>query len=79
MVNLLIGIGIDEYLIWADGVGVRNYFTDGFGSSIGLVDALCIIQIEYIYELFGFASTSGASTDNIFGFMGCEIDGIGFL
>jgi RHS repeat-associated protein len=75
--NLLTGLGIDEYFTRTDVAGVRNYLTDGLGSSLALADGSGTIQTEYTYEPFGGTSTSGASTGNTFVFTGREADGTG--
>jgi RHS repeat-associated protein len=75
-VNLLTGLGIDEYLTRADSSGSRDLLSDALGSTVSLSDS-GTLQTEYSYEPFGAVAASGSSSSNEFRYTGREDDGTG--
>jgi RHS repeat-associated protein len=76
-VDLLTGLGIDEYLTRTSG-GTPEYFLgEALGSTVGLVDGTGAVATEYSYEPFGAATASGTSSSNELGYTGREDDGTG--
>ena len=75
--NLLIGLGIDEFLTRTDALGTRALLTDALGSTIALGDGTGTLQTQYTYEPFGFVSQTGAASTNSFKYTGREDDGSG--
>ena len=76
-VDLLAGLGIDEYLTRTDSSGPRDLLTDALGSTVGLSDSSGTIQTEYRYEPFGATTVSGAISANELRYTGREDDGTG--
>jgi RHS repeat-associated protein len=74
--NLLTGLGIDEFLVRADGAGAQTFFTDALGSTVALTDATAAVAASYTYEAFGTMAVSG-TTANAYGYTGRENDGTG--
>jgi RHS repeat-associated protein len=74
-VNLLTGLGIDEYFSRTDASGTSTMLADMLGSVIALTNPTGGITTQYSYEPFG--KTSGA-TANPYQFTGRENDGTGF-
>ena len=74
-VDLLTGLGIDEYLMRTDASSSRNFLGDALGSTVSLSDSSGTIQTEYIYEPFGTATFSGSTSTNELRYTGREDDG----
>lgn len=72
-VNLLTG-DVDEYFSTTDSSGTASFLTDMLGSAVALTDGSAAIQTRYQYDPFGQTTISGASTTNVFGFTGREMD-----
>jgi RHS repeat-associated protein len=77
--NLLTGLGIDEFFMRTDGVGVRSLLPDALGSTVALGDGTGTLQTQYTYEPFGFVSQTGAASTNSYKYTGREDDGTGLL
>jgi RHS repeat-associated protein len=75
--NLLIGLGIDEYLTRTDSTGTRAYLTEALGSTVALTDNSGTVEASYTYEPFGATSTAGTPGGNSFDYTGREDDGTG--
>ncbi|HYB90683.1 MAG TPA: RHS repeat-associated core domain-containing protein, partial [Candidatus Binataceae bacterium] len=75
--NMLTGLGIDEYFQRTDASGTNSYLSDTIGSTLALTDPAGTIQTSYIYEPFGNATVSGASSGNPIQFTGRENDATG--
>jgi len=75
--NMLTGLGIDEYFQRTDASGTNSYLSDTIGSTLALTDPAGTIQTSYIYEPFGNATVSGASSGNPIQFTGRENGGVG--
>ena len=56
---------------------MRNFLTDGLGSTIALADSAGTIQTQYAYEPFGKTAVSGAANASTFQYTGRENDGTG--
>jgi RHS repeat-associated protein len=76
-VDLLTGLGIDEYFTRADSSSSRDLLSDALGSTVSLSDSSGTIQTEYSYEPFGAATTSGSTSANELRYTGREEDGTG--
>jgi RHS repeat-associated protein len=76
-VDLLTGLGIDEYFVRTDASATRDLLTDALGSTVSLADSSGTVQTEYSYEPFGATSTSGSSSGNELRYTGREADGTG--
>jgi RHS repeat-associated protein len=76
-VDLLTGMGIDEYLMRTDASSSRDPLSDAFGSTVSLSDASGTVQTEYSYEAFGTATVSGSASTNELRYTGREEDGTG--
>ena len=76
-VNLLTGLGLDEYFTRTDTAGLRALLTDALGSTLALTDTAGALQTQYTYEPFGATSSTGASSTNVFQYTGRENDGTG--
>jgi RHS repeat-associated protein len=76
-VDLLTGLGIDEYFLRADTSSSRDLLSDALGSTVSLADSSGAIQTEYTYEPFGDATLSGSSSTNELRYTGREEDGAG--
>jgi RHS repeat-associated protein len=76
-VDLLTGLGIDEYLTRTSG-GTPEYFLgEALGSTVALADGTGAVATEYSYEPFGASTASGTSSSNELGYTGREDDGTG--
>src|SRR2546426_481386 len=76
-VDLLTGLGVDEYLRRTTATGTEQYFTDAVGSTVAMVDGAGTVQTEYSYEPFGGTTATGASSGNELHYTGRENDGTG--
>jgi hypothetical protein len=76
-VDLLTGLGIDEYFVRAAASSTRDLLSDALGTTVALGDSLGTAQTEYSYEPFGTTSTSGSSSGNELRYTGREEDGTG--
>lgn len=76
-VDLLTGLGIDEYLTRTDSSGSRDLLNDALSSTVSLADSSGTVQTEYSYEPFGLATASGSSSGNELRYTGREADGTG--
>ena len=74
-IDLLTGLGIDEYFSRADSVSSRDLLSDALGSTVSLADSSGGVQTEYSYEPFGAGSASGTSSANELHYTGREEDG----
>jgi YD repeat-containing protein len=63
-VDLLTGLGIDEYLTRTDSSSTRDLLSDALGSTVSLADTSGTVQTEYSYEPFGAVTASGSSSTN---------------
>jgi RHS repeat-associated protein len=75
--NLLVGLGIDEYLIRTDTSGSSHFLSDALGSTVALSDGTGALPTTYTYAPFGAASPSGSVSANAFDYTGRENDGTG--
>jgi RHS repeat-associated protein len=73
-VDLLTGLGIDDYLTRTDSSGTRQLLTDALGSTVSLSDSSGTVQTEYSYEPFGTATVSGSTSTNELRYTGREED-----
>jgi RHS repeat-associated protein len=76
-VNLLTGLGIDEYLGRTTGSGTGYFLSEALGSTVALADGSGSVATEYSYEPFGTATVSGTSSGNELGYTGREDDETG--
>jgi RHS repeat-associated protein len=76
-VNLLTGLGIDEYLTRTTGSGTEYFLSEALGSTVALADGSGAVATEYSYEPFGTATASGTSSGNELGYTAREDDGAG--
>jgi RHS repeat-associated protein len=76
-VNLLTGLGIDEYLTRTTGGTTEYLLSEALGSTVALADGSGAVATEYSYEPFGTATVSGTSSNNELGYTGREDDGTG--
>ena len=72
--NLLTGLELDAYLGRDIGDGIRSYLTDAVGTTVALTTPSGALETTYTYEPYGNQSAAGASTTNMFGFTGRELD-----
>jgi RHS repeat-associated protein len=77
--NLLTGLGIDEFFMRTDGVGVRSLLPDALGSTVALGDNTGTLQTQYTYEPFGVTTQTGLASTNSYKFTGREDDGSGLM
>jgi RHS repeat-associated protein len=73
-VDLLTGLGIDEYFMRVDPSSTRNVLSDALGSTVALTDSGGTVQTEYSYGPFGAVTTSGMSSGNQLRYTGREDD-----
>jgi RHS repeat-associated protein len=73
-VDLLTGLGIDEYLTRTTPTTAEHFLTDALGSTVALTDAGGAVRTEYTYAPFGVATMTGGSTNEL-GYAGREDDG----
>jgi RHS repeat-associated protein len=76
-IELLTGLGIDEYFVRTDPSGSQTLLREALGSTVSLIDASGSVQTEYSYEPFGTTTASGAASGNELGYTGREADGTG--
>jgi len=76
-VNLLTGLGIDEYLTRTTGGTTEYMLSEALGSTVALADGAGAVATEYSYEPFGTVTASGTSSSNELGYTGREDDGTG--
>jgi RHS repeat-associated protein len=76
-VDLLTGLGIDEYFTRTDASSTRDLLSDALGTTVGLADSSGTAQPEYSYAPFGAVTAGGSSSSNEFRFTGREDDGTG--
>jgi RHS repeat-associated protein len=77
IVNLLTGLGIDEYLMRTTGGTTEQFLTDGLGSTMALSDSNGAVDTEYSYEPFGTATTISGESTNELSYTGRESDNTG--
>ncbi|HXH25899.1 MAG TPA: RHS repeat-associated core domain-containing protein, partial [Vicinamibacterales bacterium] len=77
VVDLLTGLGIDEYLTRTTGGTTEHYLTDALGSTVALADGSGAVATAYSYEPFGAVNAMGASSGNELKYTGREDDGTG--
>ena len=75
--NLLTGLGIDEFFIRTDSVGIRSLLPDALGSTVALGDGTGTLQTQYTYEPFGMTTQTGTASNSSYKFTGREDDGTG--
>jgi RHS repeat-associated protein len=75
-VDLLTGLGIDEYLTRTTATTAEQFLADTLGSTVALTDAGGAVQNQYSYEPFGAATTTGGSSSELT-YTGREDDGTG--
>lgn len=75
--NLRTGLGIDEFFTRTDGVGSRALLTDALGSTVALGDGTGMLQTQYTYEPFGYATQTGQANSSSYKYTGREDDGSG--
>ncbi|MCS6304871.1 MAG: RHS repeat-associated core domain-containing protein [Nitrospira sp.] len=78
-VNLLTGLGLDEFFTRTDSVGVRSLLPDALGSTVALGDGTGTLQTQYSYEPFGFTTQTGAASTSSYKYTGREDDGSGLF
>jgi RHS repeat-associated protein len=76
-VNLLSGLGIDEYFTRTDNGGLRALLTDALGSTLALADTAGALQTQYTYGPFGATTSTGPASTNVFQYTGRENDSSG--
>ena len=76
-VNVLTGLGIDEYLTRTTGGTTEHLLSEALGSTVALADGAGAVATEYSYEPFGIATSSGSSSTNELAYTGREDDGTG--
>jgi RHS repeat-associated protein len=76
-INLLAGLGIDEYLTRATGGATEYFLSEALGSTVAFADGAGAVATEYTYQPFGTATATGTSTSNELGYTGREDDGTG--
>jgi RHS repeat-associated protein len=76
-VNLLTGLGIDEYFSRTDANGTMSLLTDALSSTVALTDNAGAVQTSYTYEALGATAVTGAVTQNVFDYTGRESDAAG--
>jgi RHS repeat-associated protein len=76
-VDLLTGLGIDEYLTRTDASSTRDLLSDALGTTVALGDSSGTAQTEYSYEPFGATTASGTASGNELRYTGREDDGTG--
>jgi RHS repeat-associated protein len=74
--NVLAALGVDEFLLRADGEGTRGLLSDGLGSTLALTASGEVVT-EYTYEPFGATGVTGAASANPSQYAGRENDGTG--
>jgi RHS repeat-associated protein len=74
LVNLLTGLGIDEYYVRTDSSGSQTFWTDALGSTVALTDGTPAVAASYTYEAFGATGVTG-TTSNGYDYTGRESDG----
>ena len=74
IINLLTGLGIDEYIIRGDATAPAFFLSDALGSPVALADSSGTLLTTYTYEPFGATTTIGAPTSNPLDFTGREGD-----
>jgi RHS repeat-associated protein len=76
-VNLLTGLGIDEFLTRTDTNGTMSLVADALRSTLALTDNAGAVQTAYTYEPFGMTATTGSTTSNVLDYTGRESDPTG--
>jgi RHS repeat-associated protein len=76
-VNLLTGLGIDEFVSRTDTNGTMSLVADALGSTVALTDTAGAVQTSYTYEPFGVTGSTGAATPNVLDYTGREGDPTG--
>jgi len=76
-VNLLTGLGIDEFFSRADTNGTMTLLADTLGSAVALTDNAGAVQTSYTYEPFGATAVTGSATPNVWDYTGRESDPTG--
>jgi RHS repeat-associated protein len=77
IINLLTGLGTDEYFIRTATDGSQILLSDALGSTLGLLDTNGVLQTQYTYEPFGATTATGTISTNSFQYTGRENDGTG--
>jgi RHS repeat-associated protein len=75
--NLLTGLGVDEYFSRGDATSAAFFLADPLRSTVALADNAGGVTTEYTYDPFGVTSVSGIATVNPFDFTARESDLIG--
>jgi len=75
-VNLLTGLGVDEYFASTDADGIVYLVSDALGSTVVLLDGGGVVQTDYTYDPFGQVTAVGA-TQTPFQYTRRENDGTG--
>jgi RHS repeat-associated protein len=76
-VDLVTGLGIDEYLTRTSGGATEYLLSEALGSTLALADGSGAVATEYSYDPFGTSSVGGTTTTNELGYTGREEDGTG--
>jgi RHS repeat-associated protein len=71
-VDLLTGLGIDQYLTRATGGSTEYFLSNALSSTMALADGSGTVATEYSYEPFGMATASGTSSSNELQYIGRE-------
>jgi len=77
IMNLLAGLGVDEYFSRGDATSTAFYLTDALGSTVTLPDNSGGLPTAYNYAPLGATSLIGAPNSNPYDFTGREGDGTG--
>jgi hypothetical protein len=78
-VNLLTGLGTDEYLTRTIAGTTEYFLSKALGTTVALADGNGAVATEYSYEPFGISTASGATSTNELQYTGREDDGTGTL
>lgn len=76
-VNLLTGVGIDEYFTKTDSEQTSTLLTDVLGSTVALTDNMGVVETQISYEPFGKATNTGQINSNSIQYTGRENDETG--
>ncbi|HXH81928.1 MAG TPA: RHS repeat-associated core domain-containing protein [Candidatus Tectomicrobia bacterium] len=76
-VDLLTGLGINEYLTRTTGGTTEHYLTDALGSVVALADGAGAVASTYSYEPFGRVTATGSTSSNELKYTGREDDATG--
>ena len=76
-VNLLTGLGIDEYFTRTSGGTTEYLLSEALGSTVALADGSGVVATEHSYEPFGTVTATGTGSGNELQYTGREDDGTG--